>query len=180
MFRAYTQHVHRTPKYSSVGFQNQMIEIFNANAGIITNAIEKYKTPEFTQVYASLAQNIKSMSDLISRFYGQANDIHYNLSNIYNIPLLFEIIEKDNKKELRAYWYEMIDKLMVLLYSFCDWNLREFYYKKVALMESIAKAVQKKNKNEAYGYYQALAQTNIALSQVITSCIIKNNPKLFA
>ena len=158
-----------------------MKDLFDENAKMITYLIKNNFTEHHHTFSRRLNDNVRTISGLIAKFYGEGNDIAANIASLYNIPLLLDvIIWKKNIEKLRKENYESVDKLINLLHSLTNWNLRDYFYNQITLIEAIAKSNHKHSIKEETHYYSKLIQNNLELSSAISSEIIKDNPKSFA
>lgn len=79
----------------------------------------------------------------------------------------------------RRKWYERADELMKLMDTMCSCSLRELFYQQISVTEALIKAYLKNNITAANKYLTKLTDIHRTTSEMITSDIIKNNPKMF-
>lgn len=128
----------------------------------------------------SLANNQQRIANAVIYFGGDKK-----LSNLFNELLQFigQAIEvftwRKEAEKLRERWFLKADELSNELHNMSNWNVREYFYKQILLIESLVKAFRKRD-IEAIKFYRAeLVKNNTNLSITLANGIISDNAKLF-
>ena len=170
-------------KLSAKKFHYDMKLLWQQNAEctihFINNAI--VNSPETKNWSLTLVQNQQSIANGIIRFCGDREKLSY-LFNQFIQPIgqaVDILVWKKDSKKLRENWYKKADELTNIIHSLSTWNVREYFYKQISLIESLIKSLDKKKKEAIAHYRNELIDNNIKLSEIFTDGIIADNKAMF-
>lgn len=179
MFRFYTTH----RNYSAKIFHNNMKQLWQEYSETVVQLINhSIANSDVTNQWLKKLYNTQQLiANGIIKFYGEREALS-NLFN-YHIHYLNEAIDifllKKDVGSFRKIWFGKADELSNLLDSMSEWNIRNYFYKQIFIIESMIKSFIKKD-TEAIKYYrEQLIINNASLSLTLTNGIIKDNSKSF-
>lgn len=178
MFNFYSNQRHSARK-----FQNDMKNLWEENSEatvqFINNAlVGSAQTNHWSQL---LANNQQRIANSIIKFYGDKE----KTSALFNqfIQYIGQAIDvfmwKKNEVKFRERWYQKADEVANMLHGFNGWNVHVYFYKQIALIESLIKSFIKKNVEAIEHYRKELISNNFKLSATLSNGIISDNTKYF-
>lgn len=173
----------RENRHSARKYQDDMKNLWQENSEatvqFINNAlVGSAHTNHWSQL---LANNQQRIANGIIKFYSDKEKI----STLFNqfIQYIGQAIDvfmwKKNEVRFRERWYQKADELANMLHGFNKWNVHEYFYKQITLIESLIKSFIKKNVEAIEHYRKELISNNFKLSITISNGIISDNMKSF-
>lgn len=171
--------------YSASGFQAQLKKAFEDNASLVNYYIKHSVSENRTNDNAVLQQLMNSENDLghlVGYFYGAKQKLSIAFSQWmgFTTQAIDVYVWKKNVSGFRKKWYEETDDLIRTLNLLSEWDLRELFYKHIALSESILLSAIKKDDSANPFYYNKLITTSRNMAEVIFTSILKDNKTSFS
>lgn len=173
----------RPQKHSAKKFQLDMKKLWEENSEaviqFINNAI--VGSPEADRWAKALANNQQRIANGIIKFCGHKEKISalFNQFIQYIAQAIDIFLWKKGALKFRQEWCSKADEISNMLHSFNEWNVRDYLYKQIFLIESLIKSLIKRNKEAIEHYREELITNNINLATTLTNGIIKDNRNLF-
>lgn len=173
----------RENRHSARKYQDDMKKLWEENSEatvqFINNAlVGSAQTNHWSQL---LANNQQRIANGIIKFYGDKE----KTSALFNqfIQYIGQAIDvfmwKKNEVKFRERWYQKADEVVNSLHSFSNWNVRDYLYKQIVLIESLIKNFIQKNVEAIEHYHKELISNNLKLSTTLSNGIISDNMKSF-
>lgn len=174
---------HANPRISAIKFQNDMKHLWQDNSEVtiqfISNAIVN---SESTSHWSErLYQNQQKIVNGITKFCGDRKKISELFAQFIQFigHAIDVFVWKKNTHQLREQWHNKADELINILHSLNEWQLRNYFYNKISIIEAIIKSLIKKNSESVAHYRKELISNNTNLSTALTNAIIADNRTVF-
>lgn len=174
---------YNTQRYSASGYQKQLKKAFGDSASSLNRYIHSVleESDRSDQLKLVLLNNQREIGQLIGHFSGGKEKLGEEFISFMNTSTqaINAVRWKKNIKKFRLKWYEKCDEFVRLLNTLGEWDIREFIYKQISLIESIITSCIKNDNDAVMFFHKELVSINERSSDIISEEIIKNNKRLF-